>query len=104
VSESHGYQDAPNEAKVVEQRAEEIDARRSDFQRCFDTPAGEKVLAYLYESCSFHNTTFVSGSPDHTAYNEGRRSVMLEIMGYLVMDDESLFQLARSYARPEETR
>jgi len=75
------------------------DLIRGDFLSCFGTPAGESVLAYLYDFCRGGMPTFIPGQPDLSAYNEGKRRVLLQIMGYLQMDDEELFRIARSQAR-----
>ncbi len=57
--------------------------RRSDviaFKRCFTGNAeGERVLAYLSSFCMEKRTTYTTGDPNHTAFNEGARTVILEI-------------------------
>lgn len=71
---------------------------------CFNTPQGEFVLSWLYDRVRAGKTSFVAGSPDQTAYNEGRRSVLLEIQQQMRLDDEELFQRARRTSRQLESR
>jgi hypothetical protein len=44
-----------------------------------DTPGGIKVIEWLSELCMEHETTFVPGQPDVSAYNEGRRFPILRL-------------------------
>lgn len=56
-----------------------------DFHRTFDTDSGRKVLEYLSWKCMEGQTTAVlfPVSAEKTYYNEGRRSVILEIRDIL---------------------
>lgn len=63
------------------------------YQAIFDTPDGHIVLAHLQASYGYVNKTlFVPGDPQHTAYNEGQRSVLVGIGRMLEDDPDSLDQ------------
>jgi len=70
----------------------------------FSSPQGEFTLAWLYEITKLGKTTFVAGQADTTAFNEGRRSVILEIQGQMRIDDEELFRRARGVTRALEKK
>ena len=87
-------------AAAEQERLEEL---QSDYQQCFQTPAGEKVLLSLYDFCRQMKSTFVSPDADpHGRYMtllEGRRSVILEILKYLTIDDREIIERMRDAAR-----
>lgn len=47
------------------------------------SPEGERLIGYLFDFCHFHRNTHVAGSADVTAFNEGQRSVALEVFSLL---------------------
>lgn len=65
--------------KIAEQRV-------VDFQHSFSGPHGERVLTYLSRFCLEKRTTFVEESGSKTNFNEGARSVILEIRRWLEYD------------------
>jgi hypothetical protein len=67
---------------------------RNAYRRVFTTPDGEVTLASLARFCGAGSVSFVPGDPQHTAYNEGKRSVLLHI--------ESMINPIRSRGRSEE--
>lgn len=72
---------------MAEQTREEIiEQRVTDFQHCFSGPHGERSLTYLSRFCLEKHSTFVEGSQMKTAFNEGARSVILEIRRWLEYD------------------
>ena len=71
---------------MAEQTREEIVQQRvTDFQRSFDTP-DKRVLTYLSRFCLEHRSTFVEDSGMKSDFNEGARSVILEIRRWLDYD------------------
>ena len=50
-----------------------------DYQGTFGTPEGKRVLKDLETQCYANALTFVPGSPDGTAFNEGKRYAILHI-------------------------
>lgn len=64
------------EAKRAEQAALLMEAYRS----VFSTPQGELVLSHLAKIGHVADTTFVQGAPDISAFNEGRRHLVLSII------------------------
>jgi len=67
-------------------RAEIIEERVIDFMHSFGTPNGERVLAYLSRFCLENSSTFVEDSERKSSFNEGARSVILEIRHWLDYD------------------
>ena len=59
--------------------ADEIKQLVMDYQGTFGTPEGKRVLEDLEKQCYANALTFVPGSPDGTAFNEGKRYVILHI-------------------------
>ncbi len=60
--------------------------RNSDFLNTFNGPHGEPVLAFLSKFCLENRTTFVEDSGSKSDFNEGARSVIIEIRRWLNMD------------------
>ena len=86
--------------KVVEvERLEEI---REHILRTFESPSGKFVLGWLYDLVRMGKSTFVPGQPDVSAFNEGKRWVLLQIMGQMQIDDEEIFRRARGVSQQLE--
>lgn len=51
----------------------------ADFRNIFSDESGRRVLKHLGRFCLEDRTTFVENEPYKTAFNEGARSVILEI-------------------------
>lgn len=64
--------------------------RNSDFLQVFNGPQGERVLNYLAMFCLKKGSTFIPGQPDQSSFNEGARSVILEIDYWIELDLASL--------------
>jgi len=80
-----------------EQAREEAKQTILDYKQAFGTPAGKKVLAHLIDE--FHDTaiSFVAGCPEQTAYNEGRRSIVLQIRNTVNCD-------MKKFDEPKQTK
>jgi len=61
---------------------------RLAYRRVFNTDDGQKVLADLKKRSSFDATTFVSGDPHTSAFNEGQRAAVLLIVRMLSEEKE----------------
>jgi hypothetical protein len=57
-----------------------------DYQFAFGTPDGLRVLEDLSKQCYEHELTFVDGNPNGTAFNCGKRYVILHIRRLLSME------------------
>jgi hypothetical protein len=68
---------------VTEEKVTEL---HSDFVQTFETPHGKRVYDLLAAFCLKKGCTFVEGSPDKSAFNQGARAVMLEIDFWLEYD------------------
>lgn len=57
-----------------------------DFHNAFDNDGGKRVLANLSFECNEESLSFVRNDPYSTAYNEGKRYVILHIRRVLATD------------------
>lgn len=73
-----------------------LNRKQQRFKETFSTNAGQATLASLLDFTGFYKQSF-STDPYQTAFNEGRRSVALEIIRHLDLREEDLRQLVRSY-------
>lgn len=64
--------------------------RQADYRKVFNSPEGAKVLADLCQRHFIFNTTHVPGDSVASAFQEGRRSVVMDLIKYLKIDLESL--------------
>lgn len=70
--------------------SDKIKQKHSDFVQVFSGPQGERVFDYLSSFCLKKDCTFVLGSPDKSAFNQGARAVILEIDHWLEYDLSTL--------------
>jgi len=101
MSESIGFTEEETKAaaKSAEFDADRQSQLRDDFVSTFSTAPGERVFEHLYVSCRQNKPTYSKGQDvTHTAYLEGRRSVVLEIMAFLTLDDMTIIDRARNRA------
>jgi len=88
------------EAEIAAEAAiDNLETTREAFLGTFDTPAGRRVLLYLYTWCRQNKSTYSQGQDvTHTAFLEGRRSVVLKIMEMMNLDDMTIIERARNAA------
>lgn len=60
--------------------------RNSDFLHTFTGDRQARTLKYLSKFCLEHECTYVEGSARKSDFNEGARSVIIEIRHWLDMD------------------
>ena len=63
-----------------------------DCQGTFDTPEGKRFLTELSHECFEGRNTFVSNNQHGTAFNEGKRYVILYIRDILTKDPNAVRQ------------
>ncbi len=71
-------------------RNEIVIQRNSDFLNALAGPHGKRVLTHLSKFCLEHRSTFVEGDGRKSDFNEGARSVILEIRRWLDYDISKL--------------
>ena len=59
-----------------------------DFHNSFDTEGGKRVLENISKECLENDLSFVRGESDSTAFNEGKRYVILHIRKILARKPE----------------
>lgn len=91
--------DASDPAQV---KKRDLAAKRREKQHrdalyaLLQSSAGRSWIYSLLESCQMFGTTFVRGEPDSSAYNEGRRSVAIQIWAALeAVSPELLAQMRK---------
>lgn len=57
----------------------EINQLKEMYKQAFDSDAGKKVLADLEARCNWRATSYVAGDANATAFEEGKRAVVLHI-------------------------
>ena len=67
--------------------------RLADYRTIFEGPQGQRVLADLCHRHGIFGPCHVPGDPYSTAYNYGRRSVVVDLLRYLGTDLERLDNL-----------
>ena len=67
--------------------------RLADYRTVFEGPQGQRVLADLCHRHGIFDPCHVPGDPYSTAYNDGRRSVVVDLLRYLGTDLERLDNL-----------
>lgn len=65
-----------------------IDELKLAYRRAFNTDDGAAVLEDLKKRFSFEATTFVSGDPHQSAFQEGQRAAVLLIVRMLSEEQE----------------
>lgn len=75
---------------------ERMRVRKADYQLCFGSPAGQKVLEDLSPFCRERETCVVAGRGQHvdrerTLILEGRRECILRIRDHLDLTPEELY-------------
>lgn len=61
----------------------ELEQIKLAYRRTFNTEDGEQVLSDLKKRFAFETTTFVSGDPHQSAFQEGQRAAILLIVSML---------------------
>ncbi len=65
----------------------EIEKLKDLYKQTFNTDSGSKVLTDLESRCNFRTPSYVAGDANATAYEEGKRAVILHICN--MMREES---------------
>ena len=60
--------------------------RAADYRAVFRTEQGQRVLAHLCDENGIFDLSFRGESPEMTAWREGRRAVILDIIQQLNVD------------------
>lgn len=62
----------------------------ADIKQTFSSPEGKRVLRYLMKRTGFLNTSFVAGDAYMSAFNEGQRAIIIDIVKKLKVDIRKL--------------
>lgn len=57
----------------------ELEQLKSMYNQAFTSDAGKKVLADLEGRCNWRATSYVAGDANASAFEEGKRAVILHI-------------------------
>jgi hypothetical protein len=72
--------------------SEELHQLSIEYQSCFGTPHGQKVLEDLSKYCYERRNTFCEGNHDKQNVNNGKRAVILYIRKWLSHNPEDEIQ------------
>ncbi len=61
----------------------ELEQLRDMYKQTFDSEAGQKVLRDLEARCNWRALSYVAGDANATAFEEGKRGVILHIHNML---------------------
>lgn len=61
----------------------ELEQLREMYRRTFDSESGEKILKDLEARCNYRASSYVAGDANATAFEEGKRAVILHIHNML---------------------
>ncbi len=82
----------PKEQVEAEKRAKEKQNLALRIQKALDTPDGKVLLEHLSKLCKEHEPTYVDQNANGSAYNEGQRSVILNIRAMLSKNVNKIMQ------------
>lgn len=105
MSEDRAAYNSADEDRVNRRRVTEKDARQQamdDLNAVLGTPAGERVIWTILEACGVFRTSMTGNS--QTFFNEGRRSVGLEIFAAINEADATAFGRMAANARERDKR
>jgi hypothetical protein len=72
-------------------------ARLKDYKACFQNPSGERVLHDLSRNFGMFSTTFTPNEPHTSAFREGQRSVVVQILSVLKTDQKKIEEHFKKY-------
>lgn len=72
-----------------------LSSKHKDYEICFSTPEGKRVLADLIKFSGYRESSFVPGDPHSSAFNEGMRRVILRILSLKHMDEDKITKLMK---------
>ena len=78
--------------------------RKVQYKELFSTDDGKEILADLARRHFVHTSTFVPHDTHHSAFNEGRRSVILDIISLVNIPMEELDKLNRKAEDGRDSR
>ena len=61
----------------------ELEQLREMYRRTFDSESGAKVIKDLEARCNYRASSYVAGDANATAFEEGKRAVILHIHNML---------------------
>ena len=67
-------------------KKEDIKQMILNYRATFGTPQGERVLADLVKQCHGDTLAYVDGNPNGSAFEEGKRFVLLHIQRLMAAD------------------
>ena len=64
----------------------EIDELKCMYRETFDTEHGQKVVRALEARSNWRASSYVAGDPNATAFEEGKRAVLLHIHNMIIKE------------------
>ncbi len=76
--------------------------RRQDYRRAFGGEPGRRVLRDLMRRHFVLRSTQIAGDSHETAFNEGRRAVVLDVLHALNANEDALREMMAEKASGDE--
>ena len=67
--------------------------RKKDYKVVFESPEGKRVLKDLMAFCHYRDSTFVPNDVGMSAFNEGKRRVLLRVISLMNIPEERLNEI-----------
>ena len=75
---------------AILQRLGDALAIRKSYRSAFTSEDGQRVLRHLCKNGCVTSPAFVAGDPTTTAYNNGKRDIVLAILRYVHASDDDI--------------
>lgn len=77
--------------------------KRKAYRNIFSTEDGKIVLRHLCKTCCVTSPAFVAGDAQTTAYNNGKRDIVLAILRFVHASDEDIRRaIAEAYKQEQK--
>jgi hypothetical protein len=87
---------------LIQHLSETLNKRKA-YKNIFTTEDGKIVLRHLCKTCCVTSPAFVAGDAQTTAYNNGKRDIVLAILRFVHANDDDI-RLAIEEAYKQEQR
>jgi len=74
-----------------------------DYKRVFGSVSGKRVLKDLMQIHNFYSSSFSQDSDTLTAFNEGKRDVILRILHHIKVDVDDLMKMIEEMEDDDRT-
>jgi hypothetical protein len=73
--------------------------RKADYEITFGSEEGKRVLRDMMDSCNFLKPSYQSISPEDTAFNDGKKAMVLHILGILAYKPDDIISTTKEIVK-----